>query len=190
MAFHSADGSSSNDGFSIVDSPNPSSLAANIRDIESKILEGKLVLLGDDGKPLKPSRLTRVEPSPHEERASLDLGTDSWGRLDFARALIGIRADRPLKDTMVIAIPMNSFAALNEHDKVFENVNMTKARNEGKICMNATKVVDESGSDVDDKESYDEDPYDDDDHEACDLTTDQMAFCDAWDINLCGKIRK
>lgn len=31
--------------------------------------------------------------------------TNSWGRLDFARALIDIRADRALKDTLVIVIP-------------------------------------------------------------------------------------
>lgn len=35
-------------------SPNPASLAAKIRDIESQMLEGKLVLLDDARKPLKP----------------------------------------------------------------------------------------------------------------------------------------
>ena len=29
----------------------------------------------------------------------------SWGRLDYARAVIEIRADRELKDEMIIAIP-------------------------------------------------------------------------------------
>ncbi|GKE50806.1 hypothetical protein Tco_1485962 [Tanacetum coccineum] len=33
----------------------PTSLAANIHDFESQMLEEKLVLVGDDGKPLKPS---------------------------------------------------------------------------------------------------------------------------------------
>ncbi|GJW87444.1 hypothetical protein Tco_0162784 [Tanacetum coccineum] len=33
---------------------NPTSLAAKIRDIESQILKGKLVFMGDDEKPLKP----------------------------------------------------------------------------------------------------------------------------------------
>ncbi|GJW48644.1 hypothetical protein Tco_0080290 [Tanacetum coccineum] len=40
------------------------------------------------------------------------------------------------------------------------------------------------------KEFYDDqDPYDDDNYEACDLTKDQMMFCDVWDINLHGQIR-
>ncbi|GJS06575.1 hypothetical protein Tco_0363371 [Tanacetum coccineum] len=36
------------------------SLAEKIRVIEKKMLEGKLVLLGDDGLPLKPSRTTKA----------------------------------------------------------------------------------------------------------------------------------
>ncbi|PWA42319.1 hypothetical protein CTI12_AA545840 [Artemisia annua] len=39
---------------------NSTSLAAKIRDIESQMLEDKLVLLGDDGLLLKPSRSTHV----------------------------------------------------------------------------------------------------------------------------------
>ncbi|GKE25095.1 hypothetical protein Tco_1436607, partial [Tanacetum coccineum] len=35
------------------DSPSPTSLADNIRDNESKMLQGKLIFFGDDGKPLK-----------------------------------------------------------------------------------------------------------------------------------------
>nr|GEU57543.1 putative ribonuclease H-like domain-containing protein [Tanacetum cinerariifolium] len=61
------DGSSSNDGLGVVGSPNPASLAAKIRDFESQMLDGKLVLVRDDGKPLNLSRLTLVEPSSHEE---------------------------------------------------------------------------------------------------------------------------
>nr|GEU84085.1 hypothetical protein [Tanacetum cinerariifolium] len=61
------DGSSSNDGLGVVGSPNPASLAAKIRDFESQMLDGKLMLVRDDGKPLNLSRLTLVEPSTHEE---------------------------------------------------------------------------------------------------------------------------
>ncbi|GJU84876.1 hypothetical protein Tco_1292422 [Tanacetum coccineum] len=43
---------------------------------------------------------------------------------------------------------MNSFEALNKHDKVFEDVDMTKAKNEDKTAIDATKAVDESDSDV------------------------------------------
>nr|GFA01290.1 RNA-directed DNA polymerase, eukaryota, reverse transcriptase zinc-binding domain protein [Tanacetum cinerariifolium] len=37
------------------------------------------------------------------------------------------------------------------------------------------------------KEFYDDD---DDNYEDCDLTKDQMVFCDVWDVNLRGQIRK
>ncbi|GKA16804.1 zinc knuckle CX2CX4HX4C containing protein [Tanacetum coccineum] len=77
---------------------------------------------------------------------------------------------------------------LNEHDKVFENVDMTKARNEAKplwMCqrmwmrvMLTTRCGSKSLYEHW-KESYDEDPYNEKDYEACDLTKDQMAFGDA-----------
>nr|GEU79201.1 selenoprotein F [Tanacetum cinerariifolium] len=44
-------------------SPSPFTLEEILRDIKRQIYEGKLVLVGDDGKPLKPSRLTRDDPS-------------------------------------------------------------------------------------------------------------------------------
>nr|GFA16019.1 hypothetical protein [Tanacetum cinerariifolium] len=46
----------------------------------------------------------------------------------------------------------NSFEALNEHDKVFEDVDMTKAKNKDKTTIDATKAVDES----DNVDIYDE----------------------------------
>ncbi|GKD67584.1 hypothetical protein Tco_1321674, partial [Tanacetum coccineum] len=48
-------------------SPSPFTLEEILRDIERQIYEGKLMLMGDDGKPLKPSRLTRDDPSSQEE---------------------------------------------------------------------------------------------------------------------------
>ncbi|GJZ28007.1 hypothetical protein Tco_0572654 [Tanacetum coccineum] len=51
-----------------------------------RMLDGKLVLLGDDGKPLKPSRLTQVEPSPHEEAVGLDTGT---GHFEAPNSCVG-----------------------------------------------------------------------------------------------------
>ncbi|GKD80854.1 hypothetical protein Tco_1347693, partial [Tanacetum coccineum] len=56
-------------------SSNPSSLAVKICDIKSRMPEGKLVLLGDDGKPLKHSKVSRGEPSPHVVATGLDLVT-------------------------------------------------------------------------------------------------------------------
>ncbi|GJR76899.1 ribonuclease H-like domain-containing protein [Tanacetum coccineum] len=56
-------------------SPNLSSLATKMRGIKIRMLEGKLVLLRDDGKPSKFSRQTQVEPLPQEEVVGLDLGT-------------------------------------------------------------------------------------------------------------------
>nr|GFB16628.1 zinc knuckle CX2CX4HX4C [Tanacetum cinerariifolium] len=32
----------------------------------------------------------------------------SWGRIDYARALVDIRVDRALKDTMVISVPKSN----------------------------------------------------------------------------------
>ncbi|GKA19684.1 hypothetical protein Tco_0699599 [Tanacetum coccineum] len=66
---------------------NLASLGAKIRIIESQMLEGKLVLLGDDEKQLK-------------------LGMNKvMGHLSYACALIDIRADQKLKESMVIDIP-------------------------------------------------------------------------------------
>ncbi|GJX67034.1 hypothetical protein Tco_0302761 [Tanacetum coccineum] len=48
----------------------------------------------------------------------------------------------------------NSFATLNEHDKDFGNEDTKRAGNEGKTGMDATKVVQETNSDVNDV--YDE----------------------------------
>ncbi|GJT64393.1 zinc knuckle CX2CX4HX4C containing protein [Tanacetum coccineum] len=85
---------------------------------------------------------------------------DSWGRMDFARALVEIKAGRPLKDTIVIAIPLgfsnvddinfvslrNSFAALNDQDNVFEIVENSEAENvESK---SGEKFIEDSESDV------------------------------------------
>nr|GEZ01741.1 RNA-directed DNA polymerase, eukaryota, reverse transcriptase zinc-binding domain protein [Tanacetum cinerariifolium] len=47
-------------------SPSPFTLEEILCDIKRQIYEGKLVLVGDDGKPLKPSRLTRDDPSSQE----------------------------------------------------------------------------------------------------------------------------
>lgn len=44
--------------------PNLSNLAVVVRNIEDK-------MLGADGKPLKPHRITQVEPSPHAEAAGI-----------------------------------------------------------------------------------------------------------------------
>ncbi|GJR64486.1 hypothetical protein Tco_0010551 [Tanacetum coccineum] len=77
------------------------------------MLEGKLVLVGDDKKLIKPSRLTRVEPLPQEEDARLDLGT-IWVKIhdipivsfteDELSAMDTRLADRELNDKMVIVI--------------------------------------------------------------------------------------
>ncbi|GJT29024.1 reverse transcriptase domain-containing protein [Tanacetum coccineum] len=48
----------------------------------------------------------------------------------------------------------NSFTALNEEDKVFENVDTSNAGNDGNISKDATKVEDDTYSDVEDV--YDE----------------------------------
>lgn len=48
----------------------------------------------------------------------------------------------------------NSFAALNEEDKVFENVDTSNAVNDGNIVKNETMARDDSDSDVEDV--YDE----------------------------------
>ncbi|GKF53907.1 hypothetical protein Tco_0160817, partial [Tanacetum coccineum] len=44
---------------------------------------------------------------------------------------------------------------LNEHDKVFEHVDMTKTRNNGKTGKDATKDVGESDNDMMFKDVYD-----------------------------------
>ncbi|GKF34902.1 hypothetical protein Tco_0108102 [Tanacetum coccineum] len=48
----------------------------------------------------------------------------------------------------------NSFTTLNEEDKVFENVDTSNAGNDGNISKDATKVGDDTYSDVEDV--YDE----------------------------------
>nr|GEX05636.1 hypothetical protein [Tanacetum cinerariifolium] len=72
---------------------------------------------------------------------------------------------------------------LNEHDKVFENVDMTKNGNNGKTSKDATKDVGERDNDTMLKMMKIMTCYD---NEVFDLTKEQLAFRDAFDINLQG----
>ncbi|GKD92196.1 hypothetical protein Tco_1372033, partial [Tanacetum coccineum] len=113
--------------FKLVDaygSRSPNSLAHKIHDIEKQLVEGKLVLCDDDGKPIKPCSHTQDEADLSvggadkpifvvEEQMEMTLLKKAAPttfaslvyRLEFARALIDIIVDRPIKDDMVIAIP-------------------------------------------------------------------------------------
>nr|GEU40741.1 zinc finger, CCHC-type [Tanacetum cinerariifolium] len=149
----------------------------------------------------------------------LDMGNESTA-LAHGRSCVDLRASTSSNKGPRIVSLRILFAALNEHDKVFDNVDMTKAENEGKTGVDVTKVVAESNSDVDDvydesaqymasshhkvtsvesnkggsKSLYERSKESHDEYlynyEACDITIDQMAFCGAWNINLRGQIGK
>ncbi|GJX87592.1 putative RNA-directed DNA polymerase, eukaryota, reverse transcriptase zinc-binding domain protein [Tanacetum coccineum] len=114
----------------------------------------------------------------------LDLYTSSWGRLDYACALIDIRAYGELKEEMIIVI-LNVRMMESTY-----NVDLKK-------LDDPFNKVDKSGSGVGNKslyerwtKTYDENLYDDDDDfEDCGLTETQMALANSFDINFRGQLR-
>nr|GEV44096.1 reverse transcriptase domain-containing protein [Tanacetum cinerariifolium] len=82
-------------------------LGANIHDIKSKMLQGNLVLVEEDGKPLKPSNETSNTASSRVLMwypiASVE--EVSWGHSSYVRAMIEIDAYKEMIDTLVMVIP-------------------------------------------------------------------------------------
>ncbi|GJX58757.1 GDSL esterase/lipase EXL3-like protein, partial [Tanacetum coccineum] len=69
-------------------SPNPTSLAAKVRDIESQMLKGKLVFMGDDEKPLKPKSVSESVNSIGVAAVKATDGAKLTGNGDFSCAYL------------------------------------------------------------------------------------------------------
>nr|GEV09576.1 hypothetical protein [Tanacetum cinerariifolium] len=109
-----------------------SSITPMINDMERQMLEGKLVLVGDDGIHVKPvnadgqasikdsievsskiCNVSNVNSLGHVSYAKLVNGEtsrksvnfESWGGLSYSRAMIKLRVDAELKDTLVVVVP-------------------------------------------------------------------------------------
>ncbi|GJV20778.1 putative ribonuclease H-like domain-containing protein [Tanacetum coccineum] len=99
----------------------------------------------------------------------------SWGRMNYARALIDTMVDRELKEDMVIVIPKMVDDLVNEdNDNEVEEIYYETATYMASTSFN---------------ESHGEDPYDDDDFDDPGLTDAQMKFANAFDINLRGQLK-
>nr|GEU80642.1 hypothetical protein [Tanacetum cinerariifolium] len=113
---------------------NTSSITPKINNMERKMLEGKLVLVGGDGIHVKPvnvdgqasikdssevsskiCNVSNVNSLGHVSYTKLVNGEtsrksvnfESWGRLSYSRAIIKLRADAELKDTLVVVVLKN-----------------------------------------------------------------------------------
>lgn len=53
-------------------------LVARINELESQIIDGKLVLVGDDGKPLKHCKCGFISPNPFDLLSKFDDSNEDW----------------------------------------------------------------------------------------------------------------
>ncbi|GKB08350.1 hypothetical protein Tco_0836634 [Tanacetum coccineum] len=136
--------------------------------------------------------------------------TKSWGRSSYERDMIELRVNVELKDMLVVAIPKIEEARQvegNGHKDKHSSVPSSsscdqppkgKEANLTLVSMSSTSMeeqVEESDTDggandtsLLEDEYYD--IYDRYENDAYDLSDEQLAFCDAFDICLRGRIRK
>ncbi|GKA85442.1 hypothetical protein Tco_0807096 [Tanacetum coccineum] len=117
-----------------VEKGDTSSIAAKIHNMERQMLEGKLVLVGDDVLPLNAKHSSEVSSKTvwvmfHDvpiiafmedglsaiatklctlfmlDSYMLVMCTESWRRSSYARAMIELRADAELKDILFVVVP-------------------------------------------------------------------------------------
>ncbi|GJV05913.1 hypothetical protein Tco_1343569 [Tanacetum coccineum] len=75
----------------------PTSLATKICDIEKKMLDGKLVFVDNDGKPLQ----LKIVSTTKLVFSGTTMCVDPLGRSSFARGLIEIRVEDELQDNLI-----------------------------------------------------------------------------------------
>ncbi|GJY47898.1 retrovirus-related pol polyprotein from transposon TNT 1-94 [Tanacetum coccineum] len=128
------------------------------------------------------------------ESYTSDLCTQSWGRSSYARAMIELRADEELKDTIMAAMPKlvgEGFNMCTIHvdyewkPQVFElqanrgvSVGPKEAVTEGSFYEQWKKM----------KRDDDYDPYDDDMYDSHDMSDNLQTICDELDITVRGAI--
>ncbi|GJR29109.1 hypothetical protein Tco_1105341 [Tanacetum coccineum] len=142
-----------------------------INDLERKMPNGKLVLMRDDGKPLRPKFDDLVNANNDNEVDEVFNETASF------IASTSFKVNKSFKsgnDVIIKSLYETWKETYNEDpydDDDFDDCGLTHAQ---------TKFA---------NETYNKDPYDDDDFDDCGLTHAQTKFANAFDISLRGQLR-
>ena len=162
-------------------SPGTTPIVEKINKLESQLIERKLVLLGDDGKPL-PMQKANVE-----NYASIPSSSNA------SPPCISKSTPNMVKEGKNVGNPFSNVGDIvisdSDDDKVLDDFNETSnfMAFDGSKCgsrVGMRSLLEQWKEDI-----HDQDPYDDDEFDDCSRINAQMKFANDYYISLRGQIR-